>query len=185
MKLFFDMDNVLADFESIAQKYKVKGIEVNRPDSLLSAQVLDAKKEFWRRIEQAAGFWENLPKVANIDLLLTMAYEMGDMHVLSKAPSPKHFVGGQAYVAHIEKAKKDWIARHMGKFFPPENVIVSELPKERLIQPTKTDILIDDRPDNITPWLGAGGVGIVFKTADQAVKDLSLIKQGKISQFMR
>ncbi|MDR0727131.1 MAG: hypothetical protein LBF37_03655 [Rickettsiales bacterium] len=176
MRLFFDMDNVLADFEKDAKKHKVPGIELNKGDSLLSPDVLDEKKRFWQRIEKNQNFWLQLPMVTDIKLLLDYAIKMGDMYVLSKAPAASNFVGGKTYYNKIIKDKKTWINQNMSKYFPKSRVIVSDVPKGKLIGPGATDVLIDDRLDNVNEWQQAGGAGIHFKDVAGAIQYLAKLR---------
>ena len=37
---------------------------------------------------------------------------------------------------------------------------------------TKNDILVDDRPDTIVRWDGAGGTAILYQSANQVINDL-------------
>ncbi|MCL2338514.1 MAG: hypothetical protein FWC51_00990 [Proteobacteria bacterium] len=172
MKIYFDMDGVLADFDAVANKIYGRR-DLNASASALSPEQAAAKNERWHIIEKTDGFWENLPLVPGARALVSAAAARGEVFILSKTYGPHKFVGGDAYVRHIGMAKKEWAAAHFGEFFRPENVLIVSGPKGETMKPTQSDILIDDRPDNIAEWCAAGGRGIVFVDADQTIKELS------------
>lgn len=171
MKIYFDMDGVLADFDAAAAEYNMG--DLNRQTKSMTADDKKAKQMRWRWIEENKDFWINMPVVADVQELLAVARRMGDLFVLTKVPGAKNFIGGDAYVDFIEAQKRAWIARHFSDFFDDEHVIVARIAKEDLLRPTRDDLLIDDRAGNIADWGAAGGRGIVFSTPEQVIKDLT------------
>ncbi len=113
--------------------------------------------------------------MANIEYLLTTAADIGEIFVLSKVPSAEKFIGGQNYVDFVAGEKRKWIAKHMNKFFDAKHIIICDGPKGKLISLTKTDVLIDDRQENINEWESVGGRGILFNDAFSAKKQLIYI----------
>lgn len=172
MKIYFDMDGVLVDFDAMRPNAK----DLNHPSEDLSPEKRAAKKLFWQEIEKQPDFWRNIPIMSNIEYLLTTAFDMGEIFVLSKTPGAKKFVGGQKYVNFVADEKRKWIATHLNKFFDEKHVIICSGPKGELMHPTKTDILIDDRPENINEWESHGGVGVLFTNALDTAKRLVLLK---------
>ena len=173
MKIYFDMDGVLADFDTAAAPLSGGRDDLNNRVDLMSVDARDAKSARWHRIEQNQNFWADIPVMDGIEELLRVAADMGELFVLTSVPAAKKFVGGEKYVDFIEAEKKAWIARHMGDFFPQQNVIVARVPKEELVQPTADTLLIDDRAVNIDDWCAAGGRGLVFGDVATAIKDLT------------
>lgn len=174
MKIFFDMDGVLADFDRGTIDLPPVSVDLNVQTKQMDDAARAAKRERWRCIEQMSNFWRDLPVVAGIDELLRAAASRGELFVLTKVPGAKNFVGGDAYVDFIDREKRAWIARHMAQYFDDAHVIVARGAKEELIHPTSNDLLIDDRAGNIADWCAAGGRGIVFANPRDAIKQLTL-----------
>jgi len=172
MKIYFDMDGVLVDFNSMRPNDK----DLNHPSEELSDEKRAAKKKFWQDIEQEPNFWRDIPEMKNAAHLLTVAAGMGEIFVLSKTPGAEKFIGGQKYVDFVADEKRKWIAAHFNKFFDAEHVIICDGAKGALMQPTNTDILIDDRPENITEWESHGGRGILFTDSIDAAERLVGLK---------
>ncbi len=168
MNLYFDIDGVLADFDSMTSG----AAELNHPSSEMTPEMREAKKKFWLNIEQNFSFWADMPVMENIQELLTVAKSIGEIFVLSKTPGAKHFLSGQKYVDFVADEKRKWIAKNLGEFFNTEHVIICDGKKGKLIQPNKNDILVDDRPENIKEWESCGGRGILFINSISAKQEL-------------
>ena len=171
MKIYFDMDGVLAHFDAMRPNDK----DLNHPSEDLSPEKRAAKKLFWQEIEKQPNFWRDIPVMVNIEYLLKTAFDMGEIFVLSKTPGPQKFIGGQKYVDFVASEKRKWIAKNLNKFFDEKHVIICDGPKGELIHPTKTDILVDDRQENINEWESHGGRGVLFINAADAVKRMKNI----------
>ena len=162
------MDGVLANFASMTPN----SAQFNRPSEILAPDLQVQKKQFWLNIEKNKNFWRDIPVMFGTENMLSVFQKYGELFVLSKTPGAKNFEGGSKYVEFVAKEKRKWIAKHLGNFFDKEHVIICDGPKGALIKPTNTDILVDDRPDNIQEWIGCGGRGILFNkslTAQQIV----------------
>ena len=166
------MDGVLADFDASACKILDRK-DLNYRTEVMAGDALEAKKKRWLDIEQTPGFWENLQPIVGVESMLAAASKLSEIFVLSTAPSAKRFIKGDEYVQHIIDAKKAWIARYFGKFFAPEHVIIVRDSKEKIAKSGPDSLLIDDRAENISDWINAGGRGIVFKSPSQVIKDMS------------
>lgn len=175
MNIYFDMDGVLADFDCAARRFNMSG-NLNKSSRNLSSDAQLQKFARWRVIESDRNFWADIPVMDGIFALLDVASKYGDLFVLSSAPSAKNFAGGVAYVDFVESQKRAWIAHHMSMCFDAAHVIITRIAKEKRVPPTQNDILIDDRIENVADWIAAGGRGIVFTSAAQAIqaiKDLT------------
>ena len=166
------MDGVLADFEKSAANYRTRG-DLNRATDLLSDEQQQAKREFYLSIE-GTDFYKDLPVMAGAKNMLDAARAIAGVNIfiLTKVPAAKNFVSGENEQKKIGEEKINWILSYFADYFTQGNIIIVTGNKSGLIQPTKSDILIDDRPDNIAAWESSGGMGILFITADEAVTEL-------------
>lgn len=169
------MDDVLVDFKSACPDSS----DLNHPSTELSPQQRELKRQFWLNIEKQPEFWAKLPINKDIKLMLSKAKSVGEIFVLSKTPGAKHFVNGQKYVDYVKDEKRKWILKNLGEYFDKEHIIICSGKKGELIKPTKTDILVDDRPENITEWESHGGTGILFLKASDIIKKLLIINRLK------
>lgn len=172
MKIYFDMDGVLAHFDAMRPNDK----DLNHPSEDLSPEQRTAKKLFWQEIEKQPNFWRDIPVMPNTEYLLKTAFDIGEIFVLSKTPGAKKFVGGQKYVDFVANEKHKWITKHLNKFFDAKHVIICDGPKGELIHPNNKDILVDDRQENINEWESHGGVGVLFTNAVDTANRLFLLK---------
>lgn len=179
IKIYFDMDGVLADFDRAAQQFACPGqLNLNKATRNMSLDAVAQKRARWHAIESDRNFWANIPVMDGIFALLDAAAKCGELYVLTSVPGAKNFAGGVGYVDYVESEKRAWIARNMSMCFDDKHVIVARIAKEKRVPPTKNDILIDDRVENIADWIAAGGQGIVFTSpaqAIQAIKDLTFV----------
>ena len=68
-----------------------------------------------------------------------------------------------------------WIRNKTGDLFNSKPQVIFKKAKEKhKVKPSLTefDILIDDRADTVDRWTSAGGTGILFQSASQAIKEL-------------
>ena len=175
MKIYFDMDGVLVDFAYSAPKNE-NADDLNHPSEKLSPENREAKKRFWREIEQQDTFWRDIPKMSNIEELLTFAKSIGEVFILSKTPSAKHFIGGEKYVDFVADEKRKWVLKNLSNFFDSEHIIICSGPKGDFMNPTKQDILVDDRPENIKEWENNGGIGVLFIGVKDSIERLKRYK---------
>lgn len=65
-------------------------------------------------------------------------------------------------VDFVANEKRKWIQNNLSKFFDAKHVIICDCPKGELMHPSKKDILVDDRQENIKEWEAHGGTGVLF-----------------------
>lgn len=65
--------------------------------------------------------------------------------------------------------KKEWVAEHFGDLV---GEVIITIDKGRVVK-DKNDILIDDRPKYVEKFEAAGGTAILYKNSDQATAELS------------
>ncbi|MDR3208762.1 MAG: hypothetical protein LBT45_02840 [Rickettsiales bacterium] len=170
-KIYFDLDGVLADFEAAAKPMK-DNEDLNHPTDELGDAQKQRKVAFWRKIE-GTDFFATLPEMPNaarmLDAARTIAGE--NLFILSKAPNAKNFISGETWQIRIAEQKTEWVLSHFGNYFPRTHILIVAGGKESIC-PTKDDVLIDDRAENINGWKAAGGTGILFTTSDNVVAEL-------------
>lgn len=177
MRIFFDMDGVLADFDRAVSGVPGYISVLNKASRNLPIAQRYIKKKNWLAIEKISSFWSGMLPVQNVNMLLDYAQSCGEMFVLTKVPSPDKFINGERYVNEIANAKRQWINNNMSQYFNPQNVIICDGDKGELIKPNRQDVLIDDRYENIVNWYDAGGMGILFKDSNRAMRELQLMRQ--------
>ena len=158
MKIYFDMDGVLADFDSMVPN----SAKLNHPSESLTPELRAAKKRFWQNIEKNKNFWRDIPVITGTNQMLSTFQKYGELFVLSKAPGANKFIGGATYAEFVASEKRQWVLKHLGHFFDDAHIIICNVPKGAAMNPTQNDILVDDRPENIQEWESHGGRGILF-----------------------
>lgn len=153
MKIFLDIDEVLADFVGAAA-----GIWGFTPAEFTAARELGCwnivkslgvtEFEFWEAITaKGEQFWENLELHPWAKELHDSLQQLGDLYLLtSPSHCPTSFTG-----------KINWIHN----YFPETRYLIT--PYKYLLA-DKDSILIDDREENVEKFIKAGGWGIVFPT---------------------
>lgn len=160
-KIYLDMDGVLADFDrGLLEGYGVKNCRVNY------ATDWKEKTENQKKVAQDVvrcmeipGFFENLPVMKGaIDLWGSVDAP----YILTALPN-------LSSDKRVAAEKRNWITRVFGEL--PENRIITCLRSEK-IKYANNNILVDDLEKNCNEWNRAGGVAILFETAEQAINDL-------------
>lgn len=147
--IYVDMDGVITDF--VRQTEESFGVPFN---TLLNDDSL-----FWELIHDAGeSFWADMPMMKDAKKL--MSYIKGEnISILSSAGSARN-----EHKATIS-GKKKW----MKKNFPSVKVIIEY---HKVKYANKKAILIDDLSKNITPWVKAGGIGILHTSANSTISQL-------------
>ncbi len=147
---FMDMDGVLVNFD--------KGFE--KISGGIPCKVYDKEygiEAFWKLIDShGSEFWSNLEWMPEGRALWD--HVKGHNPVLLSAPSrdPVSKIGKELWRdKHIPGAKLIFASRQDKKYYAEPN-----------------HVLVDDRNDNVQSWIEAGGVGIVYVSTQQAIKDL-------------
>jgi len=161
-KIYVDMDGVLTDFNGQFFKYfKRTPEEVHKEggDPLFWGMVSKGGLEFWSKMPWLGGskqFW-NYVKQFNPTILSAPARS------LPQSP----------------KGKKMWVKRELG------NVpLILKRAREKKEYADENSVLIDDSQENINGWRSAGGVGILFKSPQQALRDLKGVLESELKDFL-
>lgn len=176
MTVYLDMDGVLADFDGgLADR----GFFIEREHNRLFKQNVD--KSLWTETElkndlivqgymEETGFFRNLRMLSGADKLWVAA---GSPVVLTARPKKED--KGQ----RVEKEKREWVEEYFGQI--SENRFICCLRSEKKQYATYLgkfpNILVDDLEWNCSEWKKAGGYAVLYKNAEQAVKDLNEAKQ--------
>lgn len=143
--VYFDVDSVLADFDTAYDarfKRKADG------------------DVFWNLIATMPRFFLDLP-------LMPGAKEMWNV----VPPHQRRILTAVAKkIDACDNQKRQWLKKHFDIEGEPVICVKGRENKHKYCWPG--DILIDDRAENIADWIKAGGVGILYLSAAQAIADL-------------
>lgn len=146
MRLFVDMDGVLADFDS---GYEAAfGI---RPS-------IESDNVDWRKVRSTRDFYLNLPPMHDIWQLWGVIGKY-DPIILTGIPSS---------VQEAADNKKAWISKHLGHHVE----VRCCLSKEKYLNADNGDVLIDDWVKYRHLWISAGGRWITHVSAEQTISQL-------------
>jgi PAS domain-containing protein len=157
-QIYLDMDGVIADFN---QRFEnLSGMEPS------SFEQKYGKDLFWDFIDEKnkLRFWVGIPVMEGAKQLVD--YVSKHDYTVLTAPSMKK---------ESRLGKLLWIRNKTGDLFNSKPQVIFKKAKEKhKVKPSLTefDILIDDRADTVDRWTSAGGTGILFQSASQAIKEL-------------
>jgi hypothetical protein len=148
--IFCDMDGVICNFdkqfESISGGISCKDFEQKYGIEAFWKLITEKGSYFWASIEwmpDGKELWDYIKK--HNPFLLT---------------APSRDVSSKI-------GKEEWV----NKQIPSTKLIfASRQDKKKYADPTH--ILIDDRKDNVQSWVNAGGIGIVYVSTPQTIKEL-------------
>ena len=148
--VYVDMDGVLTDFERRFEQFA--GVT---PDEFMSQKTIEfgkakATEQFWDLVDKQIGvrFWAGMPWMPEGEKLYKYLKKSKPTILTSPSREESSRIG-----------KGVWVKRNM-----------SGVPVKYA---TPNSILIDDRESNISAWKAAGGIGILFKSTDQVINELS------------
>ena len=182
MKIYLDMDGVLADFDKhLLDRYGLVNDRV-----AYSTKHKDKTEKQMKlfndigKVMKDKGFFRNLPLMPGAHDLWKAAHRGGNKpYVLTALPG----IGNDEEVA---KDKREWIHEYMNEVHDDEFIACMRSEKikyattydgrmipEYFKGPTyKPNILVDDLPLNCDNWKSAGGYGILFQNSKQAIAAL-------------
>lgn len=154
--VYLDMDGVIAGFEEWSA-------EVLGPDW---KQEVD--KPEWGRYKEFPDLYSQLPVLEGAEELYyecACLYGSDRVHILTALPNR-----ARIHFPLASKHKVEWARKHISP-----NIRVHFGPfavDKQLHVRHKGDVLIDDMKINIDQWNAAGGTGILYKSAAQAIKEM-------------
>jgi len=155
MKIYLDMDGVLANFD---KQYEL----------LFGVRPLDTKnrtKHFW-------SHWDVFIAGKNFTKLELMPGAETLMKACDLLKVPVEILtstGNEKYYDTIAAQKTEWLKAHNIVYEP--NFVVGGLKKAQYADPWS--ILIDDTPKVIDAYIKAGGTAILHADADKTIAELS------------
>jgi len=147
--IYLDMDGVIVDFDK-------------RFESLFGMPPREfennfGKDKFWEKVDaKGVGFWRG------------MDWMPGGQKLYNRVAQHKH-----ALLSSPSRSSTSKIGKHMWKRDNTPNtklILAQSFNKKNYAD--KSNILIDDRADNIQQWKDAGGIGILYQSAEQVMKEL-------------
>lgn len=159
MKIFFDMDGVLSDFDGGIRN--LCGLDPE-PQGKSTLAAMDRMFEGMRQVPHFYGRLEPLPGA--VELFTEIWTQFGNnCQILTGIPKPSRGIVG------AEEDKREWVSR----FISPDVVVNVVLRKEKPQFCTGPDcILIDDFVAYIREWEKTGGSGILHRSVDETRKQL-------------
>lgn len=140
-----DMDGVVADFNLYVSK--LLGRQVSWNDK-------DLTDEEWSLLSKQDHVYAKLPLIPESVELVLMAkkaardFDMG-LRFLTAIPR-------RTTMPEAESDKKEWVE----KYFPGIPVEIGPYSKDKQNWCKSLDILVDDKRENVTQWLGKGGISV-------------------------
>ncbi len=156
MKIFFDMDGVLADFDKGIQE--LDGVEIVDQAS----RDEERTNRMWDAVKNKAHFYLNLDPIQEGLQLFQILYKEcpNDVEILSAQPAARR------NILTAEQDKRDWCKKYLPKI--PVNITYRREKKNY----AKGNILIDDYQSNVDAWEEAGGIGILFTGKEDVLEKL-------------
>lgn len=150
-KIFIDMDGVLADFVTGVQGPKY----LNGP---LTDNLYDDNKIALSN----KGLFRDLPPMQDMPDLMNYINNLGVYWEILTCT-------GKLNRQKVAKDKTAWIREHVD----PNTVITCTFTgKQKAAYAEPGFVLIDDRKKNIDAWVAAGGIGILYTTAADCIKQI-------------
>jgi phosphoglycolate phosphatase-like HAD superfamily hydrolase len=153
--IFIDLDGVLADFEKKARESL--GADPRATDKM-------SMNELFRKLEQyqqsGGRYFEEMD-------LLPDAMQLWQ-HVKKYNPIICSAIGR---ITNAEKEKRNWVNHHLGPAAEASALFVPSA-KEKCRHAGPNHVLIDDKLKAITPWVQAGGIGILHSSAALTIHKL-------------
>lgn len=149
--IYQDLDGPITDFDGQFKKYS-GGIEPGDYESKMG------KEAFWELIDGKIGlkFWTDMPWASDGHKLWNYIKEYKP--ILLSAPSRNTI---------SSDGKKEWVKNQL----PGVKLILSYADQKRKYA-NESSILIDDRKRNVEEWIESGGIGILWVSADDTIKQL-------------
>jgi PAS domain-containing protein len=147
--IYLDMDGVIVDFDR--QFEEAFGMSPREFEEAFGTEM------FWKKIEErGVGFWRG------------MEWMPGGQELYNRISQFDHYL-----LSSPSRSETSKIGKHLWKKDnTPGTKLILARSYNKKNYADKSNILIDDREDNIQQWRDAGGIGILYKSAAQVNKEL-------------
>jgi hypothetical protein len=147
--IYLDMDGVIVDFDKqFKDAFDMSPREFEEGFGI---------EMFWKKIEErGVGFWRG------------MEWMPGGQELYKRVAQHDHYL-----LSSPSRSETSKIGKHMWKKDnTPNTKLILSRSYNKKNYADRSNILIDDRESNIQQWRDAGGIGILYKSADQVNKEL-------------
>jgi len=156
-KIYCDMDGVLADFVKgmykLIQNYDdTKYLQDPRYRNIMWQAVADYSKN-------GGKLWAELDLMPDAMVLWNYISKYDNTEILTASGDPKYGAPDQ---------KREWVKRYFNGV--KVNIVRKSSDKAQYAAPNH--ILIDDMSKSIDPWVAAGGIGILHRSAADTISKL-------------
>lgn len=155
MKVFLDLDGVLADF--VASATSVLGA----PPTEYEAE--HGTNAYWAKLRAVPDFYATLPLMPDADALWRGVISLTGCEPIILTGVPKWETATRQKLA--------WAEGH----FPTAAKVITCAARDKARYALPGDVLIDDRPTYIDHWRAAGGVFIVHTSAKTSLAELARV----------
>jgi len=184
MKIYLDLDGVLADFEAGYKKASRGRFDRGSPDGSRSedgfhmeaaaamamvgagTMAVPTTDAFWKVVLDAKDFWLNLPVMEGAQELWQACLRTGAPVEILSAPSSRD-------TERAIEQKKEWFGKH----FCPNTKMNFRKAREKAEFATPNAVLIDDYHPNIVAWALSGGMAIHHLKVEQSISFLEEIAE--------
>lgn len=157
-KIYVDMDGVLADF-----KVGVAKLLGGKYDDDQFNSDPEYRTKMWRAVgkhsKEGGQLWAELPLMSDAKELWSYVAKYNP-EILTATGDPKF---------GAEEQKRRWVPWMVGSDI---TVNIVRKSAEKAQYATPESILIDDQKKSIDPWVAAGGIGILHKSATATINKL-------------
>ena len=159
-KIYLDMDGVLANFDK-----GVKDLCHMNPASQNPEKDKKKDDEMWDRIREVGRFYDKLEPMPGAVEMFRKVYDLfgAKCEILTGIPKPERGIVTSA------EDKVAWTRRILSDKVKVNTVARKD---KKLFCTGPDSILVDDLEKNITEWKAAGGTGILFRNAEQAMEEI-------------
>jgi hypothetical protein len=160
MNSFF---NCYVDLDGVVAAWDKKLLEATGK----TIDQFDHKSHVWASIQKyndtIEPFFENLDKLEDSDILMDFIIDNFKYH---------SFLSAHGFTpSNVKEQKLVWVSKH----YPTVSCNLVPKSSDKAKFATPNSILIDDREKSITPWVKAGGIGILHKDAASTITELRKI----------
>tara|TARA_A100001011_G_C14083573_1_gene745543 strand:- start:224 stop:787 length:564 start_codon:yes stop_codon:yes gene_type:complete len=153
IKIYLDMDGVIADFFGALEKHYNVSHWKELPN--MEQTLKDLK---------GTDFFGKIPKFQTSDKLIDYVnfLTQGDWNILSSPLRDDH--------KNSSFWKRYWLKKHSYK--PIESIFTGRKEKYAISKGNYQNILVDDKPKNIQRWRDKGGIGLLYQANENSLESL-------------